>query len=519
MFVDARTIPNGTEIAADICIVGAGAAGITLARELADGKTRIALFESGGFEFEEETQNLYEGEIVGHPFPLLVMDRLRFLGGATNHWSGSCRPFDAIDFEQRAYVKNSGWPFDKAALDPFYQRAHAICQLGPYTYDAKDWGADVAAAVDFGSDARLRTGIYQYSPPTRFGEVYRQDLTTAAGLTVYLNANLVDIDTDAGARDVTGLRLACLRGPKLQGRGQLYVLATGGIENARLLLNANKVRNTGLGNEFDLVGRYFMDHPYIPNAATILFTDPTIGSRLVAGGSRDGYGAQFYFYAPKATLETEELPAFSIYIGNAGGTHHDFARASLSAILRALASGHWPDHLMTHIWQILRAVEAQIEDAFDRLTRRDHSRYSANYMCECPPDPESRVTLGKQIDALGLRRVELDWRLPRDFDRNIRRAHEILAQDLGRTGKGRLRLDLGEDATPLVATGHHHMGTTRMHHDPKQGVVDENCRVHGMANLFVAGSSVFPTYSFDDPTMTIVALALRLADHLKTMAR
>src|SRR5690349_15107965 len=139
MFVDARTLPGNTTIEAEICIIGAGAAGITLAREIAHDATRVVVLESGGFDFEEETQNLDSGEIIGHPYTPLDLDRLRFLGGTTNHWDGACGPFDPIDFEVRDYVRDSGWPFDRAALEPYYRRAQLVCQLGPFTYDPADW--------------------------------------------------------------------------------------------------------------------------------------------------------------------------------------------------------------------------------------------------------------------------------------------------------------------------------------------------------------------------------------------
>jgi choline dehydrogenase-like flavoprotein len=520
VFVDTRTLPDGTVITADICIVGGGAAGITLARDLADGKRSVALFESGAFEFAQETQNLYEAAVVGQSFPPLVMDRLRFFGGTTNHWAGSCRPFDPIDFEERSYIKNSGWPFGRDALDAFYGRAQAICELGPYPYDPEDWQTDRAAPISFGPDARLRTGVYQYSPPTRFGAVYRQDLAAADGVTIYLNANLVDIDTDGEAHEVTGLRFACLQGPKIRAQANHYVLATGGIENARLLLNANKVQRAGLGNGFGMVGRYFMDHPYIRNVATILFNEASVGSRLYEQPSRDGHPAQFYFYAPAATLEREKLPGFSIWIERVSVPSYGFGHASTCAIAEAFASGNWPDHLLFHIGEILRGQGDRLMTAYSSLTQRAPASYEAAYICECPPDPDSRVTLVDDVDALGLRRVQLDWHLPPDLDKNVRRALELLALDLGGAGIGRVRLNLEEeeDVAPSVLNGHHHMGTTRMHRDPKHGVVDANCRVHGMTNLFVAGSSVFPTYSFDDPTLTIVALALRLSDHLKTIS-
>ncbi len=515
MFVDARTLPDGSDVEADICIIGCGAAGIMLARDLAGGSRRIAVFESGGFEFDEETQALYDGENVGQPFPPLAMDRLRYFGGTTNHWEGSCRPFDPVDFESRDYVKNSGWPFGRDELEPYYRRAHDICQLGRYTYDPKDWSAKGALPFDFGPDGSLRSGIYQYSPPTRFGDVYRHDLETAPGVVVYLHSNLVDIETDPDARAVTGLQLAGLKGPRLRAKSKQYVLATGGIENARLLLNFNKVQREGLGNRFDLVGRYFMDHPYIPNAATVLFDERSVAQKFYDRLAIDGH-AQFYLYAPASVLEKARLPTFSIVIQRAENQNHVFAKASLVSILHAIRSGQWPERLSYHVGQILRGIEYRIEQSYDKLVQAGPSSYATNYMCECAPDPESRLTLIEATDALGLRRVELDWRLPSEFIDNLRSAHGLLAQDIGRAGLGRLRINVDEgNLEQLLLTGHHHMGTTRMHRDPRKGVVDENSRVHGLANLFIAGSSVFPTYSFDDPTMTIVALSLRLSDHLK----
>jgi choline dehydrogenase-like flavoprotein len=298
------------------------------------------------------------------------------------------------------------------------------------------------------------------------------------------------------------------------------VLATGGIENPRLLLNADHVQKGGLGNGFDLAGRYFMDHAYVNNVATILFKDPHPKLGFYDLHPVREQRVQGYFVPTRELRKEEGLPVFSLGItpGSPPGT--DFAKQSLLTVYRTLISGHFPDHLTFHVANILAGVERRAIRLFYRLTQTAPEDYTTTYIVGSTPDPESRVTLIDTVDKLGLRRVKLDWRLPADFERNMRRAHEILAQELGRNGLGRLRMNAsptGSDATNNVLNAHHHMGTTRMHTDPRMGVVDENCRVHGMANLFIAGSSVFPTYSFDDPTMTIVALALRLSDHLKSL--
>jgi choline dehydrogenase-like flavoprotein len=193
---NSTTLPEKTTIEADICIIGAGAAGITLARDLAGGNRRIAVFEIGGFDFSQETQQLYDGEVIGRPFSPPVVDRLRYFGGSTNHWEGSCHPFDAADFE--------GWPFESTALTTYYKKAHEILQLcSSYSHEPQDWIIGQARPLDFGPAARFQTGVFQFSPPTRFGTAYRQDLEDAKNVLVYLNANLVNIDTNDIASEVS----------------------------------------------------------------------------------------------------------------------------------------------------------------------------------------------------------------------------------------------------------------------------------------------------------------------------
>jgi choline dehydrogenase-like flavoprotein len=511
MFFDSTTLPENTVIEADICIIGAGAAGITLARDLAGGNRRIAVFESGGFDFSQETQQLYDGEVVGQPFTPINADRLRFFGGTTNHWSGSCRPFDEADFE--------GWPFERSALEPYYRRAQDICQLGPYTYAPEDWMTEETPPLDFGPQARFRSGVFQFSPPTRFGPVYRQDLEAASNISVYLNANLVTIETNDNASEVTGLGFACLNGPRFRAHARHYVLATGGIENPRILLNANHVQKQGLGNQFDLVGRYFMDHASINNSAMLLFKEPHPKLGFYDLNPVRGQRAMGYVYPTPELRHEEGLPPFNITITPGSPPDTYFSKASLLTVYRTLLSGHWPDHIGFHLEKIFAAVELRAPQMYQRVTHTTPQGFSTAYMVGCPPDPESRVALIDTVDALGLRRVELDWRLPPDFEKTMLRAHELLGQELGRNGLGRLRMNSSATMQNVVnAHHHHHMGTTRMHTNPREGVVDENCRIHGIANLFVAGSSVFPTYSFDDPTMTIVALSLRLSEHLKSLA-
>jgi choline dehydrogenase-like flavoprotein len=513
MFVDARTLPQKFVIDADVCIVGAGAAGITLARDLSGNNRRIALLESGNFDFDADTQKLYAGEVVGQAYTPLERDRLRYLGGTTNHWEGSCREFDAADL--------ADWPFGVDELAPFYRQAHDICQLSSHSFAPQDWSTDEARPLQLGEGAGVKSGVFQYSAPTRFGTVYRSDLASAPGVTVYLNANLVQIDTNDAASSVIGLEVACLNGNRGRVRARHYVLAAGGIENVRLLLNSDRVQQSGLGNQYDLVGRYFMDHPFVPLASTIVAhaASPEMGfyDQHVARG----HIIEGYISASDEVRRKERLPPFAIGIRPAGGlVDAGVGNMKLPPTLRNLMSENFANGLTYYLPRWLDRLESPVRWMNQRMWRNPPGTYTTVYTCGPDPDPESRVTLIGTVDALGMRETRLNWRLPASFERDMQRAHELLGQELGRSGIGRLRIEssatTGYDPIKDLGEGHHHMGTTRMHDDPRRGVVNADCQVHGIANLSIAGSSVFPTYACDDPTMTIVALALRLSSHLKS---
>jgi choline dehydrogenase-like flavoprotein len=519
MFVDARSLPADATIEGETGVIGAGAAGITLARELSRDGSGIVVLESGTFEFEPETQKLYHGDVVGRDFVPLDADRLRFFGGTTNHWDGACNPFDPIDFEVRDYVRDSGWTFDHATLDPYYRRAQSVCQLGPYTYEPQDWADPGAAPFDFGAGARIRNVLFQNSPPTRFGTVYRDELAKAAGVTVYLHANVVDIEATENTAEVTGLRVAALGAAQFRVKARRYVLAAGGIENARILLTADRVETGGLGNANGLVGRYFMDHLQVNKTANILFNEAYPNFAFYDFHVVNGIKIYGGFQATAETQRREALPNFHIGLDPGHLADVSTSMASLRTLYKSMRAGRWPSNVGFHLGRIIGDLDGLTAALYHRVRGDQPPLFTTSYSCECPPDPESRVKLTDARDALGQRQVALDWRVPGDVVATMERAHRILGEELGRVGLARLRLNTADttgDPMEFATHGHHHMGTTRMHDDPKRGVVDADCRVHGKANLYIAGSSVFPTYSHDNPTYTLVALAIRLADHLKS---
>ncbi|MGH7835342.1 MAG: GMC oxidoreductase [Candidatus Binatia bacterium] len=514
MFVDARTIPHGSVIEADVCIVGAGAAGITLAREFRAKPLRVALVESGWFTRDDATQALYAGEVREIPYFPLDECRTRHFGGTTNVWTGECRPLDALDFDRRDWIPESGWPFGIDQLLPSYERGQALCELGRFAYTAEDWHEDGVRPIGFQSE-RVCSKAFQYSPPTRFGEVFRDELKQATNVIAYLGANVIDLETPAPPTRVSQVSIACLSGNAFRVKASIFILAAGGIENARLLLMANKVQPAGLGNTYDRVGRYFMEHLYVDRAATILARDGIIGEFYTSGHWSAGRRVRGILGLSADVQRQERLT-------NCCAVLEDDPARSLVAFVRFLmrtldwrqASGGVPAYLRNAIRDIRATAAAHLKKSGNGAFTRF---YLVKNVMEQAPNPESRVVLSRERDALGCPRVALCWRTSPIDKRTAHRAHEIFGEELWRAGAGRLQSSLSGETKPLQARlrgARHHMGTTRMHPDPRRGVVDADCRVHGIANLYVAGSSVFPTSGAANPTLTIVALALRLAGHV-----
>ena len=521
MFVDASDVPAGSVLEADVCIVGGGAAGITLARELGRRRLRVTLLESGGFTPDDVTQSLYAGEVQGRAYFDLAAPgtRTRCFGGTTHQWAGECRPLESLDFEARDWIADSGWPLRLSDLLPYYEKAQAVCQLGPFAYAGEDWRESGAQALTFAGGS-FGTRALHYSPPTRFGAVYREPLKAAENVIAYLHANVVGLETSPRAEHVTGVKVACVAGNRFRVRARCFILATGGIENPRLLLQSNQIQSKGLGNEHDQVGRYFMEHLYLVRAAAFLAPADAFSNFYLSGIWSQGRRIQGILALNPEIQRQEKLTNFSAVLSS------ESPRETLRAwrsIVGALRRGRVPRGAMAHIGNTMRLLGARATHSRKVDSRKWPLRlYLIKQVMEQAPNPESRVVLTGERDALGCPRVALRWRLSAVDKRTAHRSHEILADELRRAGIGRLRSFLGKPDDPWpedLRGARHHMGTTRMHSHPRHGVVDADCRVHGITNLYIAGSSVFPTSGSANPTLTIVALALRLADHLHGLLR
>jgi choline dehydrogenase-like flavoprotein len=367
------------------------------------------------------------------------------------------------------------------------------------------------------------TKIIQIGPPIPFGKVYRDEIEPAENIRTYLYANVVNIETNDTAETVTRLRVACLQGNKFWVSARLFVLATGGIENARLLLLSNNTQSAGLGNQNGLVGKFFMEHPHV-ESGVFNPSDAHVSGALYRLYNIDNVGSIRALTLADRTLRHEKLLNFSATF-ELPHSQLSTGATSIRLLLEAIRRRKIPADLFKHLSNIIFSLGNIAVTTYNGLFSGtpDQIKFFRFYnRIEQSPDPHSRVTLSTERDGFGKKRAQLDWRLSAIDRRSMKRANEIVRAELNRAGLGSLEIALDvEDKSwpPSLTGGHHHMGTTRMHVDPKGGVVNEDCRLHATSNLFVAGSSVFPTSGCANPTLTIVALALRLADHVKNLMK
>lgn len=456
----------------DVCLIGSGPAGITLATELGARGRSVLLLEAGGTQYDEVSQAMFQGEVVGPlKFPLDV-GRLRYFGGAGNHWGGFCQPLEAIDFEQKVPGVDTAWPIKRKDIDPFLPRAEAILELPP-------------AAADRALGANLRLTQMRYSPPVNFARKYRATLEKMPNVTVVTNACVVDLKEQGGS--IVSLDVRAPDNTRHTVQASRYVLCAGGIENSRLLLWAN-VQNAGrVVKDPRALGRYWFEHPHF-----------TIGEALLEESAPFTFDAWNIAWASPngAVLRERGLLNAGLRITRKDRESTRQLIADLSCTVPEL--GRW---------------------AMAKLKRRLFCGAMMRASWEQSPQPWNRVVLGADRDPHGMPRAELHWRLS-DFDRRtILGSATLLAEEMVRQNFGRVRLDpwvLGNGSFPAddEIKGNHHMGGTRMSTDAERGVVDAQCKVHGLSNLYVGGSSVFPSGGAANPTLTIVQLALRLADHL-----
>lgn len=458
---------------ADVCITGAGPAGVTIARELSAAGLKSVIFEAGGLDFSDASQEFYKGKTTGDVYFDLDVARLRFFGGSSNHWAGWCRVLDALDFEPKAHVPDSGWPIKRADIEPYLDKVHEILELVPFVPDRPE------------SD-KIRWVQLIKSPAIRFGQKFRPEFEKSENVALVLNTYVTELRGDG--KTITGAKLWSNGKDAGDFIAGTYVVSTGGLENSRLLLWSNAQSNNGVVPHAEALGRYWMEHPQFEGGDAILFDHSFF--------EHDATGEAFFSPTIEAINERKILN-FGIRLVEQPYPGIKGTIAELACV--APETAEW---VATGLNQHLRCA-AQLVVGWEQA-----------------PTPTNYIELSAtDRDEAGVPRINLHWKKGELEHRTFLESMKLFGEMLAEKDLGRVRIEdwvlNGMDyPNKGELAGYHHMGGTRMGTDVAKSVVDANCKVHGMDNLYVGGSSIFTTAGQCNPTTSIVAFSLRLGDHL-----
>ncbi|WP_236236284.1 FAD-dependent oxidoreductase [Pseudomonas faucium] len=461
----------------DVCIIGAGPAGITLALRLAQAGWRVVLLEGGGHEYTPRSQELYKCTSSG--LELYAEEtRLRFLGGTSNHWAGRCRPFTASDFAVQPPGDLPGWPIPYAEIERYLPAAMDIVDL-PQGKAFQPLNVALKGG-DFDADRFL------LSPPTRFAQKYAAALNDTPGLDVFINCNCVDLEFDKASGRLASIQVSDYERNRQRLVAKKFILATGAIENARQLLNSQSLQAAGVVSPDGLAGRCFMEHLNI-DMGTFILRDGQDGSQHQYY-TTDAFVAEYH--AGKGNVTTAVLEEVRTY----GRT------AEVKHFLENLACDMGVASKIAFIANFSCPGDGVISTMIEQF-----------------PNVQSHLSLLDEKDALGMGKVNVNWALSEHDRHTIKCIGSELAKQFADTGLGFVKLNdfVYDTSLALKLQPHaHHMGTTRMAASPEFGVVDSDCKVFGTHNLYVAGSSIFATSGASNPTMPLLQFAVRLAEHL-----
>jgi choline dehydrogenase-like flavoprotein len=538
MLIDATALSADQRLEVDVCVVGAGPAGLTVAGELERAGVDCLVVEAGAVEAVPDDDGHDErhrrddrtaagrraepergGETAGHPYFRLDRTRAAGFGGTSRLWPPAdalrCRRLDAVDFEERREIGRGGWPFGLSDLVAHYERAEELLAL-PADDDPGHWEASSGAPRLPLSPSRVDTVMARFAPV----DVFRTQLDhvrASPRLRLLAGASVVELEADEAGRRAHSARVALAPGRYVHVVARRFVLAGGAIETARLLLASRRGPGPALGDPHGLVGRFFMEHLHTWSAALHPSPDAWRHARLYERHRSPIGDAMGLLTFPADVLRAEALPNVGIFFHAVPAARTGTVAVALHGVHRAVAYRRWPPPSGTarRVAQLVRRPGATVAAARAWRTGGPAERFDLMVMSEQLPSPRSRVTLADRRDHLGMPLARLDWAVD-DADRDtVARAQHLLAESLEQAGLGVVTGFADElDPPPLSSGGYHHLGTTRMDPDPARGVVDADGRVHELTNLYVTGGSVFPTGGFTNPTLTIVALAVRLARHL-----
>lgn len=535
---EAGEYPDGHTFDVDVCIIGGGPAGLTLANELVDTSLRVLLIERGGMPGKPTGSFESHFEDAGSTFDLPPSVRPR-LGGAANEWMVRLPwhrrgvrmvPLEASDFERRDWVPHSGWPISRTDLDPFYERAHDLLGLGPFDEQIERWTTPRRQPIEL-SEHGFASSVERFADPAVFTERVVRRLEQADNVHILLHASGGMLDRTATGID--RLEIDAGRQARLEARARTLVLAGGGAENAGMLLRA--CRGAGLGNEHDAVGRYHIDH--VRTDAGVLVPNP---DRPVSSYGLYDFRQQNGSFVGSKLVVTEEAQRRTQVLSSAiqllpkptddvaaalrvsrDYLHDGLQRSQRPPIRTMLKAARYVARYAPEMAIRQRRVPPRTDAGWvrTRSTDRAYASFELELQTELTPDPSNRITLSPtECDELGRPRQRIAWRFTDGDVESIHRTRELLAKTIAAAELGEFLPTPWPDDMPPLNTpdgAYHPSGSTRMSHDPRRSVVDASCRVHGAPNVAVVGASVFPTNGYANPTLTVLALAIRLADDIR----
>lgn len=523
MITDLNDHCSATIREADVCIIGAGTAGLTLVGELLPARLKIVVLESGGHEVEERTQKLYDCELVGLPHRGHIEGRFRVLGGTSTRWGGQLLPLTPHDIEERNWIGAEAWPVKYADLVPHYRRVEKMFEVDEQPYDLSMPNALPVELPRF--DTAVFSARYAKWPSfarRNLAVLMRETYTGSDQVEIILHANVNTLASGASAGHIGEVQAKSFSGATVRVRAKYVVVSMGTLETIRLLLNSGKAAEQGIGNHSGWLGRNFQDHlsmraaeltPDCPEQFERSFAPFFIGSTMRTARLE---------LSPKVQRERSLLSCFGQVLFE---TPDDSGFVELREALRRLQRGRNPLPGRAGWLHVLRDLPYMCRLGYSRYVKRrvaypDNARFYLQVDVEQQPNHESRVTLSDRRDEFGMPVMRLDWRVGEAEKQTLQQYVSMFRQEWER-----LRLGGGRWNESILGDGNgwlkdavdvfHQTGGTRMSVDPDHGVVDSSLRVHGTRNLFVASCSVFPTAGSANPTFTLLALTVRLADHIR----
>jgi len=522
--INAIKIYDDMHLKAQVCIMGAGVAGITMASEFAKMGIQVVLLDAGGENYDKKTQYDARANSVSPNYPDTKMSRMRMLGGTSNHWSNNTSPLSKIDFEKRDGLPNSGWPIRKSDLDEFYPRAAVYCGTGDDGYDLDYWHKkfNITPTIDSENNDGLNLSIAKASvPPTKFFKVHGEKLVDSPFITIITFAQVTGVKYSKQDKTIGVAEFTTMSGGRHTVEADEFVMAFGGIENGRMLRHFNTKHNNELGNQNDCVGRYFMDHPTL-RAAQVFSPDENKFSMF--SGVMDKDYKRFvlnFFELSENKLRSEQLTNIRMPLQRASRQQMSEGISSFHLLKQRLSG----KDVSGSFFNDLTNIAMDIDIVADTVSRKkfnqplfdsvnDFHGFQVPLMMEQTASRDNMISLSNKKDRFGIPLLNVNWNLHDSDKKRLWRGLNVFANEIGAAQLGRVRV-LEERASRLFSDqlgfGHHHMGTTRMSTTPENGVVDSDQLVFGTRNFSIAGSSVFPTGGHVPPTLTISAMSIRLS--------